>query len=484
VAVILLSAAAVTWQSTRRTARSAPPAAEPAPASAPVPPAPPAAEVADPRPRFLAARATLTCGDSTGEAIFVAPDRALGSVECREGEGQLRLSDGRELLARAAPRAPPGTSILDLPGAAAPHVPTGSATAQADGAPLLVALEGAGPEVIGEATARGFAPVGGHSLLRAEDAAGPLAGPVLDAAGRLVGIVPSLPPDPARPWLAVPVEAFAGLLGREAPAAWREAEEQAADEERRAQGDLWNLIRRTPVLLAAVPGPDGLSLVVARAAAGRPPAEAVRLVLEPKVRDCLLAGRIEEWRTGPRAFDGQPVEAEVLARLKQIAPPAGGGSVWMGLGHAAIDCDLAAVADGSTLAIPGSDPAIPVLFPRAGLVDARARGGRRAVAAEPVETQEAAQDRAAAAEEEAAREVGWRQAFREANARIAQSKQRLRDLRAEREQARGNFQYALEEQLNGDIEVGRLEEKMALEALDDLDRRASLDAVPRAWRRE
>jgi hypothetical protein len=482
---MLLSAAAVTWQSTRRTARPAPPAAEPAPAPIAAPP-PQTVEVADPRPRFLAARAALTCGDATGEAIFVAPDRALGSVECREGEGQLRLSDGRELLARAAQGAPPGTSILDLPGAAAPFVPPGSATALLGGAPLLVALEGAGPEVIGEATAGGFTPVGGHSLLRAEDAASPLAGPVLDSSGRLIGIAPCVPPDPARPWLAVPMEAFAGPLGREAPAAWREAEERAADEERRAQGDLWNLIRRSPVLLAAVPGPDGLSLVVARAAAGRPPAETVRLVLEPSVRDCLLAGRIEEWRTGPRAFDGQPVATELLARLKQLAPPAGGGSVWMGLGRAVIDCELAAVADGSTLAIAGSDPATPVPFSRAGLVDARARarGTGRAAAAEPVETQEVAQARAAAAEEEAAREIGWRQAFREANARIAESKQRLRDLRAEREQARGNFQYVLEEQLNGDIEVARLEERRALEALDDLDRRASLDAVPRAWRRD
>ena len=42
----------------------------------------------------------------------------------------------------------------------------------------------------------------------------------------------------------------------------------------------------------------------------------------------------------------------------------------------------------------------------------------------------------------------------------------------------------LEEQINGDLEIAKLEEKRALEALSDLDRRASLDAVPRAWRRE
>ena len=92
-------------------------------------------------------------------------------------------------------------------------------------------------------------------------------------------------------------------------------------------------------------------------------------------------------------------------------------------------------------------------------------------------------DRAAAAEEEVAWEVGWRQAFREANDRVAQAKQARMDIQAQREEARGNFQYVLEQQLDGDLEVARLEERRAAEALQDLDRRASLAAVPRAWRR-
>jgi len=481
--VILLSAAAATWQATRRTGPPAPPAspAMPAPALAP---AEPEAPPADPRPRFLAARAALTCGDAKGEAIFVAPDRALGSVPCREGEGQLHLSDGRELLARSVPGAPPGTSILHLPGAASPFVVTGAATTLSVGASLLVALDGGGREVIGEASARGLTPVAGQPFLRAEEAAGPLAGPVVDARGNLVGIAPSVPPDPARPWLAVPVEAFAGILGREVPATWREAVEQATDEDRRAQGDLWNRLARSAVLLAAVPGPEGLDLVVARAAAGRPPAETVRLTIDPPARDCTLAGRIVDWRAGPRVFDGAPVPPAVLAQLSRLSAPTGGGSVWMGRGYARLDCDLSRVADGAVLAIPGSDPVIPVPFPRAPLADALAQSARQAVAADRVGTQEAAQDRAAAAEQEAAREIGWRNAFREAHARVAQAKQRHQEIRAERDQARGNFQYVLEEQISGDLEVARLEEKRAIEALDDLDRRASLDAVPRAWRRE
>ena len=447
-------------------------------------PAEPEAPPPDPRPRFLAARATLTCGDATGEAIFVAPDRALGSVPCRDGEGQIHLSDGRQLLARAIPGAPPGTSILYLPGAAAPFVVPGAATSLPAGAPLLVALDGGGTEVLGEAAARGLTPFAGQPLLRAEDAAGPLAGPVVDSRGNLVGIAPSAPPDPARPWLAVPAEAFAGILGREIPAAWREAVEQAADEERRAQGDLWNRLTRSAVLLSAVPGPEGLDLVVARAAAGRPPAETVRLTVDPPARDCMLAGRIVDWRTGPRVFEGAPVPPVVLGQLGRLSAPAGGGSVWMGRGYAKVDCDLSRVAAGAVIAIPDSDPVVPVPFPRAPLADALAQAASQAAAADRVGTQEAAQDLAAAAEQEAAREIGWRNAFREANWRVAQAKQRHQEIRAERDQARGNFQYVLEEQINGDLEIAKLEEKRSLEALSDLDRRASLDAVPRTWRRE
>jgi hypothetical protein len=484
--VILLSAAAVTWQATRRTRPPTLPA--PAPetvAPTPAPPSGPATEAPDPRPRFVAARATLTCGGATGEAVFVAPDRALGSLPCLEGQGQLHLSDGRDLLGRTAPGAPSGTSILDLPGAAASFLPPGASTALAEGAPLLVGLEGGGTEVIGEASARGFTPVAGVALLRAEEAAGPLAGPVVDARGSLVGIVPSSPPDPGRPWLAVPVEAFAGQLAREVPEAWRKVAEEAADVERRAQGDLWGRLRGpAAVLLAAVPGSQGLDLFVARAVAGRPPAETVVLALTPPVRGCKLAGRIVDWSTGPRVFDRAPVPAEVLGRLNRLVVPVGGGSVWMGRGSARLDCDLSGVAEDATLAVEGSDPVVPVPFPRAGLADALARGERRGAEVAQQEDQAAAQDLAARAEEEAAREIGWRNAFREANARIAQAKEHVRAIQAQRDDARGNFQYVLEEQLDGDLEAARLEVKRAELALDDLDRRASLDAVPRAWRRD
>jgi hypothetical protein len=205
--------------------------------------------------------------------------------------------------------------------------------------------------------------------------------------------------------------------------------------------------------------------------------------MDPIARDCDPTGRIVDWRTGPRAFDGVPVPREIAARLSRLVPPVGGGAVWMGAGLARLDCDPASVADGATLSIPGSDPPAPVPFPRGGFAGGPGPSDDSTqpvvVVANPVTDL----DRAAAAEEEVAWEVGWRKAFREANDRVAQAKQGRMDIQAQRDEAHGNFQYVLEQQLEGDLEVARLEEKRAAEALQDLDRRASLAAVPRAWRR-
>jgi hypothetical protein len=157
--------------------------------------------------------------------------------------------------------------------------------------------------------------------------------------------------------------------------------------------------------------------------------------------------------------------------------------VWIGMGPARLDCDPAGVAEGATISIPGSDPPAPVPFPRARLAAGPGPSGGSQQAAFVASSPQDDLDRAAVAEEAVAWEVGWRQAFRDANDRVARTKQRRVEVQAQRDEARGNFQYVLEQQLEGDLEIARLEERRALEALDDLDRRASLAAVPRAWRR-
>jgi multidrug efflux pump subunit AcrA (membrane-fusion protein) len=157
--------------------------------------------------------------------------------------------------------------------------------------------------------------------------------------------------------------------------------------------------------------------------------------------------------------------------------------LWLGTGLSRIDCDPAGVADGATLSIPGSDPPAPVPFPRSALALAPGRAGEAGDEAVVAVNPQEALARAAAAEEEAAWEMGWRQAFREANDRVAQARQRRLDIQAQREEARDNYQIVLEQQLDAELEIARLEEKRAEEALGELDRRASLAAVPRLWRR-
>lgn len=369
-----------------------------------------------------------------------------------------------------------------------------------DGEGLLVALEGAGAGTIAEATSRGLVPTDGRPLLAVAEAAAPIAGPVADLRGALVAVVPAQVHDPARaldpagPGLAVPIEAFASHLGRAVTPAWEAATVRAVDEERRAAADLWNALARSAVLLSAGDrGGGSLALVAGRVSAGRPPAEVVRLVVAPSAPACDLFGRITEWRTGPRALDGVALPPGLRARLLRLPAPATGMKLWVGAGTGRVACEESAVPEGAVLAVLGSDPPAAVAYPRPADPGKGDRpGGTRLPALPPRpgasapaddgEAREAAA-RAEAAERDAEWELGWRQAFREANDRVARAAQRRRDLQAQRDEARGRFQPVLEQQLEDDLEAGKLEERLAAEALEELERRASLDAVPRAWRR-
>jgi len=129
--------------------RARPPgSAAPAPAEAPAAPAQPAEGLAPATvaARVAAASALAGCGEQAGRAFFVGPEEAVADVACRAGEAQLLLADGRDLLGKVTWRdALAGLSILEVPGAAAPHLPIGSAAGLAAGEPVfLVAEDGPG----------------------------------------------------------------------------------------------------------------------------------------------------------------------------------------------------------------------------------------------------------------------------------------------------------------------------------------------------
>lgn len=87
-----------------------------------------------------------------------------------------------------------------------------------------------------------------------------------------------------------------------------------------------------------------------------------------------------------------------------------------------------------------------------------------------------------AAREEAAAEADWRRAFREAHARLDGAEERRRSLLAEADRAGGNMQYADEQRLRDLAKGLAAEVREAEDELHELERRASLVGVPRAWR--
>jgi hypothetical protein len=86
------------------------------------------------------------------------------------------------------------------------------------------------------------------------------------------------------------------------------------------------------------------------------------------------------------------------------------------------------------------------------------------------------------------REENWRARFRQARARIANLEVRARQVRAEVDRLETGF-YALTPEQTAEYEKEKrwlagsdAEREKAQEALRDLDRAASNDAVPRKWR--
>jgi hypothetical protein len=374
---------------------------------------------------------------------------------------------------------------VEVPGAGAPFLTLGAAAALADGAPLLVGLEGGGIATVAEAVARGLTGARGRPALRVEEAATTPQGPVADGAGLLVGLVPVVPLDPERPGLAVPAEAFAAPLGAEAAsAAWTSAVAAAAGEERSVTEPLATSLRRTTLLAVRASGDGAVELWVATRSARDPGAERVLLYPEPaSAARCRADGAVRRWTEASAWAGGAPVPAPVEEKLRRGVAAGVIPDLWIGTGDARLECDPAAVAPDATMVLDGGGPPLaPVPFPRDGLLAARA-AARAASEAEERRAGEAEVERARAAEAQAEAEEGWRGAFREARERLEAARGRRVRLAEERDRARANLQGSLEEQLGPLAEEAAAAEKAAAEELEALDRKASQAGVPRAWRR-
>ena len=264
----------------------------------------------------LAARAapgtvTLRCRDSQGSGFFVTPDLVLtdAHVLCPAGE-PLRavFADGRDLAGEPAQRdGGLDLALVRVAGANAPPLPLGDATALRTGDRVLFIGTPAGQlaaqEGVVSHTARSLFGVG--FLQIDTDAEAGSGGPLLDARGRVVGIVSARVAHAPGLGFALPINyAYAGDSPLLAPpvepqpdaAAWRGLLAKISAADRKEVVRMSSGTGR-PALLAlnSVPG-KGLVAVVARRTRSRPRSETVSFTFRNGQRVlCRVSALVNGW---------------------------------------------------------------------------------------------------------------------------------------------------------------------------------------------
>lgn len=151
--------------------------------------------------RLTPATVKLRCRSSVGSGFFVAKDLVLASshVVCPPGEALLAvLADGREIAATPGQRDEwLDLALVQVPGADAPPLPLGDATALRTGDRVISigAPEGLGPAIHEGTVSHQARSLFGTAFLQIGTDANPgnNGGPLLDTHGRVVGVVSSRP---------------------------------------------------------------------------------------------------------------------------------------------------------------------------------------------------------------------------------------------------------------------------------------------------
>lgn len=491
------AAGVLLWLHAGRAPGPPPPSAPPGPApGAPVAaPAPTAAHAgrslttAEISSLASGAVAQVSCQGRSGTAFFVDPEHAAtnGHVACGAGaDVQVRLRDGRDLVGRTALwRSSPDLAIVEVPGAAAPQLGLGDSTSLAQGDPVVLignphglaftAHEGkvsfVGRNVLGHA----------YVQVNADVNPGNSGGPLLDGRGRVVGIVSMKVTSADGIGLALPVEYLRSHLAGAPPAAsgqqerWQAVLERVREEDRREVETYRTRYLKPALVAVAIGGRSELLGAVVRRWKGQPGP----LLLTVEVRDgdrvpCSADGALEEWNRAEEALRKALRESPDEPRLawaveRRIAEDLFVGVAALDLGR----CDLEAVPAGAVLAIRGGEAADrPVAFPRAALAEARARQGAQDEAQRDLRRQQSRLEEQRSAQAEAS----WRQAFRQLRASVAELESRRDRLRAR------SSSYSLDREESA--QLAEIEAKLARAEgdLEGLERQASLEGIPRAWR--
>jgi serine protease Do len=436
----------------------------------------------------LPSTAVVACQGQSGAGFFVEAEKLITNAHVSCGDKvplEITTGDGRQLIGKVeAKDAWLDWALVTVPGASISRPLTlGDSTSLSPGD--LVGFIGA-PRGLGSTIHEGKVSFVGRNLrgiaylqLNAAVNPGNSGGPLLDANGRVVGIVTLKVNETDGLGMALPVEylrpALAGPLPPDEPARGRwaalraRAETEDAEEVARLRRDL-----ARPVLASAVSsGPRSIELTVMQRWIGRP--GTTRLTVEVQ-RDgqvlCRPTGDVEEW-------------VDLAAKVRKAPePPTDAQTTWLlrndllaGVHGGSADVSLERCPDplpeGARLRLewaegertwfrmPGPEP-----------TSDRDREAWRAKArAEAQRRQDEAERRAT--------EESWRRAFKAARDKVAELERRCQGYRRDIERPR-----SLESLGEANQRLPAEERKLAAarEELDDLDRQASQRGVPREWR--
>jgi hypothetical protein len=425
------------------------------------------------------ALAVLTCGARLGTGFFVEAERLLTNAHVTCGPLsplEVKLQDGRSFPGRVRQSDDwLDYAVVEVPGAAvAAPLALGDSTSLVAGSPVVLAGTPMGLEATVHAgkvsfPARNLQGVA-HVQVNADVNPGNSGGPLLDARGRAVGIVTLKQEGADGVGFALPIEYARGALG--SPPADEAARQRwaatVARVERDDDAEAARFVGRLeePFLLGAGGAEGRLGIVVMRRWTTTP--TAVPLTVE--VRDgarvlCELSGTATGW---------QPVEERFRAASAQDR--ATRFARWMLRRKLAADAWTAGVAlDVSRCPEETSQWTVVALRGSSGEEGVAAYPAREIAAARRDARAQARRDEAALARAEAS----WRESFRGLKARIAKLEDERRILRgaAERRDDAALYDRARRELPSIEKELERRREE-----LDELDRRASRESIPREWR--
>jgi serine protease Do len=445
---------------------------EVAPEKAPAPGAPPALSTAELARLAQPALAVLTCRGKLGSGFFVARDRVLTNAHVTCGPDSaidVKLGGGRQLIGRVrALDAWLDYAVVQVPGAdvAAP-LPLGDSTALSAGDPVVLVGSPLGLEATvhdGKVSfaARNLEGVA-HVQVNADVNPGNSGGPLLDARGRAVGIVTLRAENALGVGFALPVEYAREALQAPPPEPgprerWESTLARVRQED---DGEAARLVSRLdrPLPISAAPAGDRLGLVVLqRFPRGTAPVAFVAEVRDGERLLCELRGEVSEWTPVEKRFQEAAEHDRAGRKVRWMVQRKISADAYAGGAELDVSSCPASASQGATVSIRGAGQE-EIAFPAFALESARqvaeARGAR-------------------AAADAAQAEAAWRSAFRQARDRIAR-------LEAARNVLRASVDTQQDARQN--LAVVEAELAAAREALDELERRASFQAVPREWRR-